>query len=145
MPELLLYALDESTLDPAPSPAQLAQRRKPYDAVVWQPDGRAWGEQELTDPKFRIVSWVGASEDACAVLLSPELPVYDESGTHETTYLQPCSHYMNLLDPRVSSALPDAVSWWQDATRAKPIYVVPADLPFTMFDITLARAPVQVV
>ena len=144
MAEFLIYAFDSATITPPLSTQQLAERFKLFDLISWNPDGFGWADQELVNPVFRLVSILNVSADLCDSLISPILPTFDTTGLIEQTYVQPRSHYINLLDPSVSQALPDAVTWWNDTTRAVPMYHVPADCPLSVSSLILARPAITV-
>ena len=143
--EFLLYAIDESALPNPASVAVLASRLKLFDAIAYNPGGWAWGQQELADPAFRIMSIAAESTDICDTLLAPLRQTYNANNlTVPLTYLQPRMNFLNLLDPRVAQNSPDAVTWWADATRTAPIYYVPADYPLEISDLITAHAAVNV-
>lgn len=144
MAEFLIYAQDFTTFTPAATTKQLAELFKLFDLVAWNADGWNWVDQERKSLVFRIISILNVGSDTCDSLLAPSIPTYDQTGLIEETYDQPRGHYLNLLDPSVSSALPDFMAWWNDATRATSAYYVPADCPLTVSSLILARPVVNV-
>ena len=143
--EFLLYAFDPYAQPSPPSAATLAPMMKLFDAIAYNSGGWAWGQQEITNPNFRIMSIAAESTDLCDTLLAPLRPTFAPNNlTVPLTYLQPRMNFLNLLDPRVAQNSPDAVTWWADATRAAPIYYVPANYPLSITDLITARPAVNV-
>jgi len=144
MAELLLYALDTATLEPELSREVIAGRMKLFDLVTWQVDGWGWGEMELISPSFRIVSWAGVSEGQCQQLMSTPIEEWDPD-QEPLNLAQPRGYFMNLLDPRIVSAMPPALAWWRDTSRAAPIWTMPEGFALSISDVITARPAMPVI
>lgn len=141
MPQLLFFAYDHS-LDADATPERLAELAKPFDLIAWQSDATAsWGDGELTGACFRLVSWPDAPEANCDALMSPEMAIIDQNGT-ASQYSQFRATYVDLGDPTFAAQLPDVLAWWADATRALPMFVVPAGFSLDVDAVTKIRPPV---
>lgn len=125
MAEILLYARDDPALEPSLSKQTLANRFKRFDVVSVNPDGFAWGEQELKNPAFRILVWPGKAASVFDQFLGPQLATLDSITRLEKTYLQPRAMMLNLNDARVSSH-PALSAWWLDGTRTIQKIQLPA-------------------
>lgn len=69
MAELLVRIVDKTNDDPYLD----VRCTKRGDVITVQPDGWAWGKEELANPEWRIVK-IAASVAECLQFLSPELP-----------------------------------------------------------------------
>ncbi len=123
MTELLFFKWDHSTQsDPPPSKAQLAALPRRFDLIEAKPDGWDWGTQELTNPVFRIIAWTSLAWPLPALaqkFLDAINATYDPV-THEPTSHHQYRAWFLALD---NIAVPAALrTWWQDDTRAQPVF-----------------------
>lgn len=142
MPQLLLMANNPAA--DGFTGNELAGRFKIFDLVDWHPDGWAWGEQELKNPRFRILQWVNATAGECQQLLGPTIPHIDSVMKIPTEYDQPRAFFLNLTDPRIAVERPEALAWWADDTRAQPIYVIPDSETLRIADLVTPHAAIPV-
>jgi hypothetical protein len=135
--ELLFFKYDHSTATPTPTIEQIAALHKPMDLVHAAPDGWTWGKQELSNPWFRIVSIPDslATMAQAEQFLSPLLPLLDSSG-NPTTLWQRRAYYLNLTDSIIPSSFN---TFWEDDTRAMPIYIGQPSFTATALQLGVAR------
>lgn len=145
MTELLLYALDAATLEPDLPMEAIAGRMKLFDLVTAQDDGWGWGERELTEPCFRLVSWPNLGGDVVDILMGPFVDHLTSQGQPPLNYPQPRGWFLNLLDPRIGQAMPHAIAWWRDATRQQPMFTMPANFPISPYDVLTARPAIPII
>ena len=108
MAEMLLYMIDRTGIEAGIdvySNAKLSQRG---DVVTVQEDGWQWGETELTDPRFQVVSVPDATVADLQPLLSYESPM---PGDEEDLFHQ----LNNTLQYRGFHIVVDAVAALQQA------------------------------
>jgi hypothetical protein len=142
MPEMLLFAADPVSSGLIGN--NLASSFKLFDLVDWHPDGWAWGEQELKNPRFRIIQWINALEASCQQLLGPTLLKIDMVTQLPTEYQQPRAFFVNLTDPRIAATRPDALVWWQDVTRINPFYIIPDSETLRISDLLVPHSAILV-
>ena len=140
--ELLFFKYDHSKATPTPTVEQLAALHKPMDLIEAKPDGWNWGTQERTHPWFRLVylpNSLGTLSEAIQYL-SPLLPTYDSNGLQLTLW-QRRSHYLNVLD---STVIPQSfITFWEDDTRAVPMFDASTTFAGTTTQLTVARPAIS--
>lgn len=141
MPQLLFWKYDYSQDTPAYPAAQLAALPHAFDLIEWRQDAAQWTSEELSDPRWRIVAWPDAPIDSCNALIGGELPTVGENGVL-TTLLQYRQNYVNLADPTFVTQLPTVLAWWEDDTRAVPVFSVPSGFSLNIAAVTVTRPPI---
>lgn len=136
--ELLFFKHDHSA-DAAVSADQAAKLPQKFDLVDYRPDGWQWGNEELTNPWFRIIVWSVLTDAECQTIVSREVAQVDANGV-PTTIRQYRGFNLNLADARIPAALK---TWWQDDTRTQPKFVVPQAFALRVADLRLAKAAYQ--
>lgn len=121
MTELAFLKFNHQAADATLTVKAVAALYKPFDLVTAKPDGWAWGDQEVSNPWFRIIRWSAVSLTQVQPYMSTLQPVLDANGL-ATTLFQARGFFLDLSDVRIPPAL---WTWWQDDTRAQPIFVVP--------------------
>jgi hypothetical protein len=131
MPELLLFAQDHST-DTTLDAEQLAALPTQWDLIAWRADGWPWGDEELSHPWFRILSWPDALPADLDILLSPKLPELDVNDI-PTTLWQFRSFFVDVSQLGLTPLLQGA--------RSGGIVPVPPTAP-PLTDVTTERPDV---
>jgi hypothetical protein len=131
------HALQSVPTPPIPNLAALPKR---FDLVSAQDDGWIWGTQELTNPWFRIISWPPLQLTAALEFLLP-LPADLDVDSKPITYQQYRKSFLDLSNVSVPVALRN---WWQDDTRAVPIFTTNIAPAAVVAAIRTARSAVPV-
>jgi len=119
MAELLVRVVGDTSANPFVN----ANAFKRGDVAVAFADGHAWGCEELTDPRWRILRFPGATLDDASVLLSPEKAATRQSDRAPDPMLQIRGFALKL---DTGDAALDA--FLADASRRQAVFVMPVPL-----------------
>jgi len=138
----LLFFKWHHALESVPTPPikHLAALPKRFDLITAQPDGWNWGDAELTNPWFRIIAWPQLNLSAALEFLAP-LPAVLDIDSNPITYAQYRGSFLDLNNVGVPVALRN---WWQDDTRAVPIFTTNISPAVVVSAIRTARAAVAI-
>lgn len=130
MAELLVFAHNHQNdpLNKNISLEQVSLLPKPYDLIVWKPDGWAWGDQELTHNWFRIILCDSFTDSDLNSFLSP-LPA--SKSNHQFALFR--AFYIDF------TAFPTVISHFHQK-RTVPKFQVPVNLQ--VWPKKVARTPI---
>jgi len=142
MTELLFFKWSHANQSsPTPPTPHLAALPKRFDLIAAQPDGWNWGNAELTNPWFRIIAWPPLQLSAALEFLAPFPEDLAADQKTPITYEQYRKFFLDLSNVSVPVALRN---WWQDDTRAVPIFTTNIAPAAVVSAIRTARSAVPI-